>query len=54
MDLRKRYDLTLNFSSSVDTTIGEHVQDIFKVVQGHWSNHKCDKPGCSTVLVIDG
>ena len=54
LDFRRRYSLNVEFNANKDDTIATHHADIQTFFESLWSQHKCDEPGCGSVMVIDG
>ena len=41
--------------NDIDDSIMEHKEEMMSAFRERWTvNHKCDRPGCKTALVIDG
>ena len=55
IDLSTRYGFTLKFDpQDIDVSIANHFEELHNLINMKWKDHKCEVPGCRSVLVIDG
>ena len=54
LDLTRRYQIEISHYDSIDRTLIENLDKIHAHIEKTWVSHRCEKPGCGSILVCDG
>ena len=54
LELRQRYNIEGPMSADVDKAMAENMYEIQDKFRQRWSSHRCEIPGCGSVIIIDG
>ena len=54
VELKQRYNIPGPLFPNIDESLNLYNDKIQREFSKRWSKHKCNVPGCSTVLIFDG
>lgn len=54
IEMKQRFNIQGPISSDIDKSLSEYNSQLRDAFYTFWGKHRCDKPGCGSVLVVDG